>query len=186
MLEIRMEECNMAFADNLKQIRKKKGISQEELAQLLNVSRQAVSKWEQGIGYPEVEKLLILSSQLNVSLDSLMADEIINNNTSQDNHCSGRILISSYDGKSIVNCYKILSSHMFKTKDNEPKYALFGVDGNSFWGEHTTVLGWYDNEENIKKEIQDIMFAMKNGESSYELKYAVKTRRHLWRIKIKE
>ena len=82
----------MAFADNLKQMRKKKGISQEELAQLLNVSRQAVSKWEQGIGYPEVEKLLILSSQLNVSLDSLMADEIINNNTSQDNHCSGRIL----------------------------------------------------------------------------------------------
>ncbi|WP_282768759.1 helix-turn-helix domain-containing protein [Coprobacillus cateniformis] len=39
----------MAFADNLKQMRKKKGISQEELAQLLNVSRQAVSKWEQGV-----------------------------------------------------------------------------------------------------------------------------------------
>ena len=39
----------MAFADNLKQMRKKKGISQEELAKLLNVSRQAVSKWEQGV-----------------------------------------------------------------------------------------------------------------------------------------
>lgn len=45
----------MAFADNLKEMRKKKGLSQEELADLLNVSRQAVSKWEQGIGYPEVE-----------------------------------------------------------------------------------------------------------------------------------
>ncbi len=176
----------MAFADNLKEIRKKKGLSQEELADLLNVSRQAVSKWEQGIGYPEVEKLLVLSSQLNISLDSLMADEIINNSQHQENDCSGRILISSYDGKSIVNCYKILSSHMFKTKDNEPKYALFGVDGNSFWGEHTTVLGWYDNEENIKKEIQDIMTAMKKGESSYELKYAVKTKRRLWKIKIDE
>ena len=39
----------MSFADNLKQIRKEKGLSQEELAELLEVSRQAVSKWEQGV-----------------------------------------------------------------------------------------------------------------------------------------
>lgn len=39
----------MAFAENLKQIRKEKGISQEELAEQLEVSRQAVSKWEQGV-----------------------------------------------------------------------------------------------------------------------------------------
>ena len=44
----------MSFAENLKQIRKEKNISQEKLAELLGVSRQAVSKWEQGIGYPEV------------------------------------------------------------------------------------------------------------------------------------
>lgn len=62
MLEIRMEECNMAFADNLKQMRKKKGISQEELAQLLNVSRQAVSKWEQGIGYPSRKIINLIKS----------------------------------------------------------------------------------------------------------------------------
>ena len=43
----------MSFADNLKQIRKEKGLSQEELAELLEVSRQAVSKWEQGAGYIE-------------------------------------------------------------------------------------------------------------------------------------
>ena len=60
----------MSFADNLKQIRKEKGLSQEELAELLEVSRQAVSKWEQGAGYPETEKLLLLSNRLNVSLIS--------------------------------------------------------------------------------------------------------------------
>ena len=62
----------MSFADNLKQIRKEHNLSQEEMAELLNVSRQAVSKWEQGVGYPEVEKLLELSSKLDISLDQLM------------------------------------------------------------------------------------------------------------------
>ena len=40
----------MSFAERLKQIRKEKGLSQEDLAELLDVSRQAVSKWEQGAG----------------------------------------------------------------------------------------------------------------------------------------
>lgn len=39
----------MSFAERLKQIRKEKGLSQEDLAELLDVSRQAVSKWEQGV-----------------------------------------------------------------------------------------------------------------------------------------
>ena len=41
----------MSFADNLKQIRKEHNLSQEEMAELLNVSRQAVSKWEQGVSH---------------------------------------------------------------------------------------------------------------------------------------
>ena len=45
----------MSFAENLKQLRKKNHLSQEELAEILDVSRQAVSKWEQGAGYPETE-----------------------------------------------------------------------------------------------------------------------------------
>ena len=63
----------MSFAENLKQIRKEKRISQEELAEMLDVSRQAVSKWEQGQGYPEVEKLLLISNKLDISLDALMS-----------------------------------------------------------------------------------------------------------------
>lgn len=39
----------MSFAENLKNIRKEKGMSQEELAEIMDVSRQAVSKWEQGV-----------------------------------------------------------------------------------------------------------------------------------------
>ena len=45
----------MSFGENLKTVRKEKQLSQEELAELLDVSRQSVSKWEQDLGYPEVE-----------------------------------------------------------------------------------------------------------------------------------
>ena len=63
----------MSFSDNLKHVRKEKQLSQEELAFMLEVSRQAVSKWELGEGYPEVEKLIILAKKLHVSLDYLFS-----------------------------------------------------------------------------------------------------------------
>lgn len=64
----------MSFADNLKYIRRKKNITQEQLADMLSVSRQAIGKWESGNGYPETEKLLILAKELNVSLDYLFSE----------------------------------------------------------------------------------------------------------------
>ena len=62
----------MSFADRLQAERRKNGLTQEGLAEAMGVSRQAVSKWEQGEGYPEVEKLLSLADKFGVSLDYLM------------------------------------------------------------------------------------------------------------------
>lgn len=161
----------MTFSENLRELRKQRNLSQEELAAMLDVSRQAVSKWELDEGYPEVEKLLLIANKLNVSLDYLMG----NTPAKENNHSTDktRILIKSFNSKSIVSCYKVISSGRFRTKKDQPKYALFGVDGSSFWGDNTTVLGWYQDEESIQKEINDILIAMQNHESSYELKYAV-------------
>ena len=64
----------MNFAQKLQKRRKEVGFSQEQLAFELNVSRQAVSKWESGQGYPEVEKLIQLSDLLGISLDELMKE----------------------------------------------------------------------------------------------------------------
>ena len=64
----------MEFHDKLKQLRKKQQISQEELAHQLNVSRQAVSKWESGQGFPETDKLLMIGNVFGVSLDYLLKD----------------------------------------------------------------------------------------------------------------
>ncbi|MCL2438300.1 MAG: pyridoxamine 5'-phosphate oxidase family protein [Coriobacteriia bacterium] len=66
----------MSFSENLKTARLKKGISQEQLASMLQVSRQAVSKWEQQDGgYPEAEKLMQIALKLEVSIDSLLLDK---------------------------------------------------------------------------------------------------------------
>ncbi len=180
----------MGFAANLKSLRQKKHISQEELAEIIGVSRQAVSKWEQGSSYPEIEKLIILSKELNVSLDYLMLGEI-NFTESKETLATniiaptGKITIKSYDGKSIVNCYKVLASHViYKAKNDEPKYWLIGVNNGSFWGEKSILLGWYADEENIKKEMDEIAKAINNGAPAYELKYAVKVKNKMLRVKI--
>lgn len=66
----------MSFADKVRDSRKNLGISQERLADDLNVSRQSVAKWESEIGYPETRMLLLLAGRLGVSLDYLFDDEI--------------------------------------------------------------------------------------------------------------
>ena len=64
----------MSFAENLRRIRKNQNITQEQMADLLAVSRQAISKWESGAGYPDIEKLPLIAKTLNVSLDYLFSD----------------------------------------------------------------------------------------------------------------
>lgn len=65
----------MTFADKLQRLRKAKGLSQENIAEKCDVTRQSVSKWETGLGYPETEKLMVLCELLGVSLDYLLRDE---------------------------------------------------------------------------------------------------------------
>ena len=65
----------MNFAEKLKELRKQKGISQEQLAEKIYVSRQAITKWESGNGIPDIENLLAISALFNESIDSLLSEE---------------------------------------------------------------------------------------------------------------
>ena len=72
----------MKFHDKLIKLRKSKGISQEELAEMLDVSRQAISRWELGSTLPDIPNLLKISELFNVSTDYLIRDDYeANNNT---------------------------------------------------------------------------------------------------------
>lgn len=64
----------MKFNEKLIELRKTKGLSQEELGNELGVSRQTVSKWELRQSYPDFQKLVILSDFFNISLDKLIKD----------------------------------------------------------------------------------------------------------------
>ena len=61
----------MAFGERLQLLRRSSGLTQEQFAEQLQVSRQAVSKWESGKGYPEMEKLLFICRQYHVTLNDL-------------------------------------------------------------------------------------------------------------------
>ena len=173
----------MSFADRLRETRRICGLSQEELAEQLEVSRQAVGKWEQGQAYPEVEKLLTLCAVLNTSLDALMADELPKNCRTEIHAPtpSESILIR---GIHLVRCTSVMRSQSFRSRRG-PKYFLYGVSGHSpFWGANNTLLGWYADEASVNAEISAIQEAMSRGDADYVLQYNVQVRRRWGRIEM--
>lgn len=172
----------MSFGENLQTIRKKNQLSQEGLAEMLGVSRQAVSKWELGEGYPEVEKLLLLSKKLNISLDSLLGGESTTADPGEGKAPAGIRIVSPHEGV-IIHASKVTRSQQFKGGKNSPKFALYASEGKdlSLWGAQNTFLAWYRNLEDVTREIAEIQAALDAGAASYTLQYSVKCRQNLFR-----
>jgi len=83
-----MKGEKMNLANNLKRIRKEHNLSQEDLAEALNVSRQSVSKWEGGSAYPEMDKVIQICKMFNLNVDELLNQDIkeVNNKKSGKNN----------------------------------------------------------------------------------------------------
>lgn len=65
----------MSFGEQLQEVRRSNGMTQEQFAEALQVSRQAVSRWESGRSYPEVDKILYICNRYGVSIGTLFAEE---------------------------------------------------------------------------------------------------------------
>ena len=68
---------NRLFCERLSALRKEKGMTQAQLAEILNVSNKTISRWETAEGYPEITLLVPLAKALGVTVDDLLAEEEI-------------------------------------------------------------------------------------------------------------
>lgn len=78
----------MEFGEKLQALRKSRGMTQEELAAALYVSRTAVSKWESGRGYPSIDSLKVISAFFSVTIDTLLSGEKLISIAEQENRSS--------------------------------------------------------------------------------------------------
>ena len=75
----------MEFNEKLQELRKNKGLTQEELAQALYVSRTAISKWESGRGYPSIDSLKEIAKYFSVTIDELLSSDEVLSIAEEDN-----------------------------------------------------------------------------------------------------
>ena len=105
----------MKFGDNLRQLRKSKKMSQEQLAEKVNVTRQSVSKWENGEAYPEMNNILELCKIFNCNINDLIHTDMTD--------------ISSLDEEIIMNVVKFNEKKQKEIKFLSNIISLIGKIG---------------------------------------------------------
>ncbi|MCH5297779.1 MAG: helix-turn-helix transcriptional regulator [Ruminococcus sp.] len=91
----------MSFSDKIRLLRSQNHLSQEELAVKMEVSRQTISKWESGITYPEIDKLIAISNLFHVSTDYLLKEPDQDQRDDQVNRLVLKFLGAAQDMDSI-------------------------------------------------------------------------------------
>ncbi len=133
----------MIFAEKLQILRKSKGLTQETLAEKLNVSRPAVAKWESGQAYPDISNLIQISDIMNVTIDYLVRDQQCMMSVSNDETTDLDELIS-FRLEANVNTYAAfmnetqstrLDSHDFRYENGAYTYHDTYVGGEQFAGQ---------------------------------------------------
>ena len=98
----------MEFHEKLRELRKNRGLTQEELAEALYVSRTAISKWESGRGYPSIDSLKEISSYFSVSIDDLLSGEKLLLIAEKENKSNIRTLCDLIFGMADVSFFMLI------------------------------------------------------------------------------
>ena len=133
----------MIFSEKLQLLRKNKGFTQEEFAEQLNVSRQAVAKWESGQVYPDISNLIQISNMMHVTVDYLVRDQecsiqpVSLRNTNIDELIDFRLEANrnTYAGFMNETDSTRLDSHDFQCEKGSYVYHDTYVGGEQFAGE---------------------------------------------------
>lgn len=123
----------MEFNEKLQELRKKKGLTQEELAKELFVSRTAISKWESGRGYPNIDSLKEISRFFGVSIDELIChDEIITAAENEKQETIGSYTALICGVLDFLNVL-LLFIPVFGNGEKATAVSLFGLTETAFW-----------------------------------------------------
>lgn len=124
----------MEFNKKLQELRKSKGLTQEELSEVLSVSRTAVSKWESGRGYPNLDSLRQISRFFSVSIDELIGPEEIISAAEEEKQSSLDRVLSLLCGALDILPGLLLFLPVFGNGADSPaSVSLFEITGLSPW-----------------------------------------------------
>ncbi len=126
----------MIFSEKLQLIRKNKGLTQEELAERLDVSRQAVAKWESGQAYPDICNLIQISKLFNVTVDYLVKEQDCMINCTEDINPDLEKLIE-FRLEANVNTYAAYMNETDSTRLNSHDFSY----SNGPYTYHDTYVG---------------------------------------------
>ena len=124
----------MEFNEKLQELRKSKSLTQEELAEALFVSRTAISKWEQGRGYPSIDSLKEISRFFSVSIDDLIcSEEIISAAADEKKECVEKYISLICNTLDIFLALLLFLPVFGNGTDHPVSVSLFAITGLSTW-----------------------------------------------------
>ena len=114
----------MEFHEKLQELRKSRGLTQEELAEELYVSRTAISKWESGRGYPSIDSLKEISNYFSVTIDELLSSEKMLSIAEKENKANLRSMCDLLFGLLDVGSFILIVLPLYPNKVNEFVYSV--------------------------------------------------------------
>ena len=124
----------MEFNEKLQELRKSKSLTQEELAEALFVSRTAISKWEQGRGYPGIDSLKEISRFFSVSIDDLIcSEEIISAAADEKKECVKKYISLICNTLDIFLALLLFLPVFGNGTDHPVSVSLYAITGLSTW-----------------------------------------------------
>lgn len=188
------------FQKKIKQLRLEHDMSQEDLADVLGVTRQSISKYENGTAEPSFDKLAILVGYFGVSYDDLLAaDTLVEKEepvkkavekvaATPKGKTEKEVLEPTIEVVSLLNpdeesrfvAFEVVEKPAYFDIDYKPNAVLQGIPAKTggIFKPRNVDLAWYKESEDAYKEAQEAAEALTAGKKMYDLKYFVPVKKH--------
>lgn len=133
---------NIHFANKIFELRKQNNLTQEQMAEICSVSRQAVAKWESGEGTTKISNIDVICKKFNVTSDELLFGTVQSNHNTQEKEDKLDKIIEILENMNITNLYEAFKSKAYENEENID-FRLYGDEAYDK-GDLTQALKMYD------------------------------------------